>query len=137
MVTRSGEWIDTRGLLKGGSRKANASPLTSRMTRREQRDATRVLLTDLDAELTDVSQAVRRLQEERDAIPYEASRQAAAQADKALSDAERAHERAVYERDALLRRQSEVAGRTESIESEMAQVRTESAGLTEHVRAQE
>lgn len=137
LVTRAGEWIDTRGLLKGGSRKAGPSPLTSRMTRREQRDATRVLLTDLDAELADVGQAVRRLQEERDAIPYEASRQAAAAADKALSDAERAHERAVYERDALLRRQSEVAGRTQSIEDEMAQVRTESAEFAEHVGAAE
>lgn len=137
LVTRSGEWIDTRGLLKGGSRKTGPSPLTSRMTRREQRDATRVLLTELDAELAERTQAVQRLQEERDAVPFEASRQAAAQADKALSDAERAHERAVYERDALLRRQSEVAGRTESIEAEMAQVRTESSEQTEQVRRQE
>ncbi|HET6567585.1 MAG TPA: chromosome segregation protein SMC, partial [Rhodothermales bacterium] len=100
-IARSGEWADARGFLKGGSHAAEPSPLTNRMSRREQRDATRQLLAELKAELDAASTAVQRFQAERAAVPLEAARKAAVEAAEAHTQAERSHERAVFERDGL------------------------------------
>ncbi|MDX1488239.1 MAG: hypothetical protein R3268_08570, partial [Acidiferrobacterales bacterium] len=45
-VTGTGEWVDGRGLLYGGSVEAGASTMTGRIGRREQLEASRALHSD-------------------------------------------------------------------------------------------
>jgi len=115
----TGEWVDARGILKGGSGKASASPVASRLGRREQLEQARDQVAELQARCREQEGVVadaRDALEQADLSPYE---EAVRQAENGLSSADQKLERARYERESTDERRDELQERLEEIEAEM------------------
>ncbi|WP_456430100.1 chromosome segregation protein SMC [Rhodocaloribacter sp.] len=117
--TRSGEWVDARGLLCGGSAQAAVSPVTDRLGRRERLEAAQETLARLDEELERSAGAVAAARRALDAVPFAARRATLAEAERALAGAETAHARAGAESDALERRRSDLEARRAALRSDL------------------
>ena len=118
----TGEWVDARGLLKGGSGKTSASPVASRLGRREQLERARDQVDELQARCREQEGVVadaRAALEEADLAPYE---EAVREAESALSQADQKLERARYERESTEERRTELQERLEEIEAEMTEL---------------
>ena len=118
IVTPTGEWIDGRGVLNGGSQQEATSPVASRLGRREQLDAAREQRDTLDAAVREKKTAVDEATAALDAIDLNPYRQAVREAEQALRQAEKQWERVQYEQETLSDRQEELRARIATLESE-------------------
>ena len=90
IYARTGEWIDAKGIVHGGSRQEGASPASGRLGRREQLTTAADELARIDDRLI---ASEKRLEDEKEAlstVPYDQRREEARAAEKRLSDAEKA-----------------------------------------------
>jgi len=118
----TGEWVDARGLVKGGSGTTSASPVASRLGRREQLERARDQVDELQARCREQEGVVadaRAALEEADTAPYE---EAVREAESALSRADQKLERVRYERESTEERRTELQERLEEIEAEMSEL---------------
>ncbi|NBC15905.1 MAG: chromosome segregation protein SMC [Bacteroidetes bacterium] len=107
-IARTGEWADARGTEFGGSAHAGASPLADRISRREQLDAARARLADLEDEMDRAAARVEQAEAALDAFSLDDARHAVEQAEAALTDARRTHDRATYEHEQLQQQQADL-----------------------------
>ena len=119
----TGEWVDARGVLKGGSRKSSASPVASRLGRREQLDRAREQLDAIQQQVDEQEDAVAEAQSELDAIDLGPARQELNDAEEALSQADSRLDRVRYERETIDERRAELGERIHELESELAEGR--------------
>ncbi|MEM6646859.1 MAG: chromosome segregation protein SMC [Bacteroidota bacterium] len=133
---RTGEWVDAAGVVQGGSQRKGASPMASRMTRREQ-------LSEAQTELAD---AARTLTQQRDALTdarasltaaeavLRTQRQAVRQTERALADAEKAATRADLDYSSFAQRRSDLNTRRNRAADAIADAESEIAPLERAVR---
>lgn len=120
IFARTGEWVDARGVLRGGSRQSDVSPAASRLGRREQLERAREQRAELRAACEKQEDAVteaRAALEEIDLASYET---AVDEAESDRTDAEQQLERLRYERESLDERRTELQERLTEIEDELA-----------------
>ncbi|MFB6274130.1 MAG: chromosome segregation protein SMC [Salinibacter sp.] len=137
IFARTGEWVDARGVLRGGSAQSSVSPAASRLGRREQLTQARTQRAELrdacEAQAEAVAEA-RAALDEIDLAAYESAVEAAA---SDLSDAEQRLERLRYERTSVDERRAELQERLDEIEDELAEHAGEVEGLREAAEAAE
>ena len=114
----TGEWVDARGLFKGGSRLATASPVASRLGRREQLEQARDRRDALQARCEEQEGVVADARAALDAADPSPYRNKVREAEAALAEADQALERARYERESLKERRDDLKERLEEIEAE-------------------
>jgi chromosome segregation protein len=132
IFAETGEWVDGRGVVTGGSRTENVSPAASRLGRREQLQQAREQLDELDRACAAQEETVEAARAALDAVDRETPRAAVQEAEAALSDAEKALERLRYDQESIDERRTELRERAEEIEAELA----EHAEQTEALRQQ-
>ena len=122
IVTRTGEWIDGRGLLRGGSQLSSPSPMGNRLGRREQLKRVQTDLEELDQSIEEQKRTVDRHQAALNELNVDDHRTAVEDAEAALSEAEQAYERAQYEREQMDERQTELRERLDELAREIETV---------------
>jgi len=131
----TGEWVDGRGVLKGGSQTESVSPAASRLGRREQLEQAREHRAELQqacAEQEEAAEEARRALDETDVD----TRQAAVdEAEDALSQAEQDLERLRYEHESIAERRTELQERLDEIETELAERAERAESLRAEVEA--
>jgi len=120
LFARTGEWVDARGVLRGGSQKDDVSPAASRLGRREQLERAREQRDELQAACEEQEQAVAEAQAALDEIDLDSYENAVEEAESDLSDAEQRLERLRYERESLDERRTELRERLDEIKDELA-----------------
>ncbi len=124
--TREGEWADARGLVHGGHAQAGtASPVASRLGRREQLAGAEEQLARLEAALDEKRDAAEVQQETLAAVPLDAKRTALREVENVLADARQRHERAAYERETLSERRDELTQRRDALRQETETAKTQ------------
>ena len=129
IIARTGEWVDARGVLKGGSRRTNTSPVANRLGRREQLDRVREELKRLEQACAEQEAVADERQAALDAVDVAARRAAVEEAERALTAAEKQFERVRYEHETLTDRRDELETRVEELERELAAGRDEADAL--------
>lgn len=129
VYARTGEWVDARGMLHGGSEQAAPSPLAGRLSRREQLGETRTLLGTLEEEIARLREAVDGRRAELEGIPFGDRQQQLRNAEKALLEAEKELDRASYEREAVGNRQADLQGRVAEVRASLEAGRSEREAL--------
>jgi len=132
IFAETGEWVDGRGVVTGGSRTESVSPAASRLGRREQLQQARQQLDELDQACADQEETVEAARAALEAVDRETPRAAVAEAEDTLSDADTELERLRYDQESIDERRTELQERAEEIEAELA----EHAAQTETLRAQ-
>jgi chromosome segregation protein len=135
VFARTGEWVDARGVLRGGSRQSDVSPAAGRFGRREQLKRAREQRAELEAACEEQEDAVaeaRRALEKIDLASYET---AVDEAESAFSDAEQQLERLRYDRESLDERRTELRERLDEIEDELADYEERANALREAAQA--
>ncbi|MES3631011.1 MAG: chromosome segregation protein SMC [Longimonas sp.] len=109
----TGEWCDAQGRLRGGSRQENASPVASRVGRREQLAAAQAEWEDAHAECETLKAEYNGAQSDlqRAETELEDARQSVTEAQRTFDRAEARYEQATYEREAAEERRDELAHR--------------------------
>ena len=130
LFARTGEWVDARGVLKGGSEQSDVSPAASRLGRREQLAQAREQRTELAEACAAQEEAVEAARASLREIDLSAREAAVDEAETALSEAEQRLERLRYERTSVQERRAELRERRAEIEEELA----EHAGEVEALR---
>lgn len=137
LFARTGEWVDARGVLRGGSRQQDVSPAASRLGRREQLERAREQRVALEEACDEQNAKVSEARTELEALDlrsYEAEVEAA---EAALADAEQQLERARYERETTDERRTELRERIDEIEEELAEHEQRVDTLREKVQSAE
>jgi len=137
VFARSGEWVDGRGVVTGGSESENVSPAASRLGRREQLERAREQKAALEDACEQQEETVREAHNAFDAVDVEARRSALEEAEDALGEAETRVERLQYERESLTERRAELEERLEEIEEEREERADRVAALRREVEAGE
>ncbi len=133
--TRSGAWVDARGLLCDGSAPDAVSPVADRLGRRERLAAAQETLARLDDELGRAAETVAAARRALDAVPVAARRATLAEAEHALAGAETAYARAGAERDALERRRADLEARRAALRADLEAATAERETLEAAARA--
>ena len=105
---RTGEWIDARGLVHGGSGQTGVSPAAGRLGRREQLGEASSRLEALDRELADLQSEVERRRSELESVRYEEQREHLAETENVLNEAEKHSARLSFELTSSERRRAEL-----------------------------
>ncbi len=121
LFARTGEWVDARGVLRGGSQKDDVSPAASRLGRREQLERARERRAELQDACAAQEQEVADARAALDEIDVAARESAVEEAEADLADAEQRLERLRYERESVDERRTELQGRLDEIEEELAE----------------
>ena len=132
IFAETGEWVDGRGVVTGGSRTENVSAAASRLGRREQLQRAQEQLDEARQACAEQEDTVEAARVALDAVDRETPRAAVAEAEEALSDAESALERLRYDQESIDERRTELRERADEIEAELA----EHAEQTEALRQQ-
>jgi len=119
IFARTGEWVDGRGVVKGGSRSEAVSPAVSRLGRREQLEQAREQRAELERACEEQEARVDEARRALEAVDREARRTAVEEAEAALSEAETALERLRYDQESLAERREELRARAEEIQAEL------------------
>jgi len=122
IFARTGEWVDGRGVVKGGSRSEAVSPAAGRLGRREQLEQAREQRAELERACEEQEGRVEEARRARAAVDREARRAAVDEAETALSEAETALERLRYDRESLAERREELRVRADEIEGELEEL---------------
>ena len=125
IYARTGEWVDAAGLVHGGSATTSASPVASRLGRREQLQAARERVAELDAACTDQADIVMERKAALNEVPVDERREAVRTAEAAFSEAEKQHERITYDQETQAERREELDARLADIRAELDEGRTE------------
>ncbi len=134
VVARSGEWAAAPALLRGGSAAAAASPVASRLGRREQLDAARAEHARLADAAEGRARARAACREALAALDVAARTAALREAEAAARDAAQALDRARYERATLDERRADLARRIEELEAALDDGQAERATLEARAR---
>ncbi len=119
VFARTGEWVDARGVLRGGSRTESVSPAASRLGRREQLARARRELEELRTACTEQEAAVAEARAAVEAVDLSAHEAAVDEAAAARDEAEKELERLRYERESLDDRRRELRDRLEEVTTEL------------------
>jgi chromosome segregation protein len=119
VFARTGEWVDARGVLRGGSRTESVSPAASRLGRREQLDRARRQLEELRTACAEQEATVAEARQAVEAIDLSAHEAAVDEAEAARDHAEKERERLGYERTSVDERRAELRERLREVDSEI------------------
>ena len=131
----TGEWVDGRGVLKGGSEADTVSPAASRLGRREQLEQAREQRDELAQVCAEQKETVQDARRALDEIDLNARQAAVDEAEDALSEAEQALERLRYERESVTERRSELRERLDEVETELSERDERAESLRDAVAA--
>jgi chromosome segregation protein len=137
ILARTGEWVDARGVVRGGSQQASASPVASRLGRREQLERAREQQSTLQQQCAAQHErvdAVRQALEALDLDPYDDE---VRDAEEALRQADKQEERIRYERATIGERREELRERIEALEATLADEAERIASLREEAAGAE
>jgi chromosome segregation protein len=137
LFARTGEWMDARGVVRGGSRRQDVSPAASRLGRREQLERAREQRAELQDACAEQEATVAELRAALDDLDVASRESAVEEAEAALAEAEKALERARYERETTNERQTELQKRIDEIDEELADHGAHVDDLRETVEAAE
>ena len=129
VVARTGEWVDGRGLRRGGSRQTSTSPVANRLGRQEQLQQAQDELERLEWACAEQQDTVDQHQAALDAVDVAARRTALREAEEALTAAEKQLERARYEKETLSGRRDELEERLRELQDELVAGREEAESL--------
>lgn len=121
VFARTGEWVDGRGLLQGGSQTEDVSPAASRLGRHEQLERAREQRRKLERDCEEQETVVEEAREALEAVDLEARRASVEEAEARLAEADTAMERLRYERESLQARRTELQERDEQLDHEIAE----------------
>jgi len=125
VFARTGEWVDARGMLRGGSRAESMSPAASRLGRREQLERARAQLEECRRACEEQADAVDEAEAALAAVDV-ASRETAVEEAEAVRDQARQQlERLHYERERIDERHDELQARRDEIEAERTDIENE------------
>ncbi|PQJ34350.1 chromosome segregation protein SMC [Salinibacter sp. 10B] len=133
IFARTGEWVDGRGVVKGGSQTENVSPAASRLGRREQLDRAREHMNELQQKCEKQETTVEEARQALHEIDLDARRAAVREAEEALSDVQSTVERLEYEKESVEERRQELRERADEIEAERAEHREQAEALRAQV----
>ncbi|QXD16422.1 AAA family ATPase [Rhodocaloribacter litoris] len=133
--TRSGEWVDARGLLHGGGPSAGTTPAAARIGRRAQREAAREMLHRHAEALARAEAEVDAARAALDAVPFDAARAALSEAERDLAGAEKEQARLLAAREALEQRRAALAERRAALQADLDAVQAEHAALAAETEA--
>lgn len=119
IFSTTGEWVDARGILRGGSQQSSASPVASRLGRREQLEQARQQLEALEREVDAQRSAVDDAREALEQIDRSTAEADLQDAQDALSDASSRLDRVRYERETIDERREEMQSRIEELTKEL------------------
>jgi len=131
----TGEWVDGRGVLKGGSRTEEVSPAASRLGRRKQLEQAREREAELQQACAEQERTVEEARRALTEVDVEARQAAVDEAEDALSQVEQDLERLRYERESITDRHTELRERLGEIESELAEREDRAESLHAEVEA--
>ncbi|WP_251961415.1 chromosome segregation protein SMC [Salinibacter ruber] len=137
VFARTGEWVDSTGVLRGGSRQEDVSPAASRLGRREQLARAREQLGDLQAACEEQDEDVAEAEAALNEIDLAGHESAVQEAEATLADAEQRLERLRYERTSTEERRAELQERLDEIEEELTEHEDRVHELREAVEAAE
>ncbi|MFB6279800.1 MAG: chromosome segregation protein SMC [Salinibacter sp.] len=135
LFARTGEWVDARGMVRGGSRQRDVSPAASRLGRREQLAQAREQRAELQDACAEQEATVadhRAALEAHDLAAHEA---AVDEAETTLAEAEKTLQQARYERETTNERRAELRARIDEIDEELADHGERVDGRREKVEA--
>ncbi len=136
-VAKSGEWLDARGILRGGSRKQNEFNQTGRLQRREQYEGSIQNLRKLEAALEQKQRSVAQLKESMNSVPYEERKRTLGEAERLLTEAEREYVRVSHEHESVEQRHIEAVERIAEHQAQISAIHGEIAELQAPVEASE
>jgi len=119
IFSTTGEWVDGRGILRGGSQQSSASPVASRLGRREQLEQARQQLEALEREVDAQQSAVDDAREALEQIDRASAEADLEDAQDALSDASSQLDRVRYERETIDERREEMQARIQELAEEL------------------
>jgi len=119
IFSTTGEWVDGRGILRGGSQQSSASPVASRLGRREQLEQARHQLEALEREVDAQQTAVDDAREALEQIDRASAEADLEDAQDALSDASSQLDRVRYERETIDERREEMQARIQELTKEL------------------
>ncbi len=122
---RTGEWVDARGLLQGGSERTSTSPVANRLGRREQLEQARTEYADCVAACEKQETEVEQCEGALAAVDVEARRAEVDDAEAALKQAESQYERVRFERESLEERRERLAQRRTELNDELEAIRAD------------
>ena len=128
-IAPSGEWVDGRGLVHGGSHVAGPSAAGSRLGRREQLEEAQATLAEQEATLAQQQQHLQEAQASLDAIPFEDRRAALAEKERTSAEQEKAHTRRRYEHETAQQQQADLQNRIARLEADIETTRAEHKAL--------
>lgn len=124
-VAQTGEWLDARGIFRGGSQRNEENPHLGRLQRREQYESAIQNLRKLEAALGQKQLLVSESRSILDSIPFEDHKRNKVEAERLLVEAERAYSRAAHENETLEQRKEEVIERAGQLDATILSVRQE------------
>lgn len=128
-VAPSGEWVDVRGLVHGGSQVAGPSAAGSRLGRREQLHEAQATLTEQETALAHHQRHLEEAQASLDAIPYEDRRAALAEKERTSTEQEKIHTRRRYEYETAQQQQASLQDRITRLEADIEAAQAERDAL--------
>jgi chromosome segregation protein len=133
----SGEWLDARGILCGGSVRGGDAVRASRLQRREQYEAALENRQSLEAALKQKQRTAQQLREALDRIPIDQRRRELREAEQLHNEAERLHHRVQHEQKSAAQRRQELDERIDQMNGTIETDRHQIATLHEPLRALE
>ncbi len=126
---RTGEWIDAKGIVHGGSRQEGPSPASGRLGRREQLENARSELAEVEDLLDRSASQLEEQTEQLEALPYDERRDDVRTAERRLNEAEKISASLGFELRSSDSRRAEFDRRREEAESSRRTVREQMAEL--------
>jgi len=126
---RTGEWIDVKGVVHGGSRQEGPSPASGRLGRREQLASAVTEFAQIEDRFTDAENRLNDQKRALDAVPFELLGEEVRSAERRLNDAEKAVAAVGFELRSSESRRTELDRRNAEAESARASIGDEIAEL--------
>ena len=126
---RSGEWIDDRGIMRGGSETADQNPQMSRMQRREQHEQAIQSLRKLQEAMVSRQAELRDYRKQMDNLPIEETRRQQEEARVAFIETDKEYARVLQEQESFEKRRQELSLRVEELTESIKASNTESEEL--------
>ncbi|MBT8470843.1 MAG: hypothetical protein KJN97_19010, partial [Deltaproteobacteria bacterium] len=129
IFSRSGEWVDVRGIVFGGSDEQSTTTSAARLGRREQLEAARERLQEYDRELEVCASNVDDVKGRLEQVRLDDKRVVLAQAEQAAVEADKALARVEFQLGSLNDRLRELAERQNTIQGTVSRTEAEIEAL--------
>ena len=126
---RTGEWIDAKGVVHGGSRQEGASPASGRLGRREQLASAATELAEIEDRFTDAENHLNSKKAAFDAVPFARLAEEVRSAERRLNEAEKAEAAVSFELRSSESRRTELDRRNAEAEMSRASIGEEISEL--------